>query len=179
VLAYDYDLPSPVAGVAPQGRAGSSLSLGAGTSVKGFDAGVAFARRSDYQPELAQKMASGLPHHIFTTAKGDKAAYEQDGYALFFSLGYDLSEHLNMSGTLGYARVKNGSEGEASLESQRWGVDIGASYRLMNNLYYDAHLGYVTLDGPPEGPAAGSLPSPASASDPGMYHVINQLRMTF
>jgi len=178
-LAVDYDLPRPVANVGAKNGRGSSLDLGAGAKVKGLHAGVGLSSRNGYQPDLDQKMASGLPHHIFSTARGENA-YEQDGYALFFSLGYDLTEHLNMSGTLGYARVKNRTESDAALESQRWGVDIGASYRLLDNLYYDAHLGYVTLDGAPDAPPPASL---SAGSDPAggsnIYHVINQLRMTF
>lgn len=179
-LAVDYDLPRPVASVGPKNSKGSALDLGAGTKMKGLDAGIGLSRRNGYQPDLAQKMAPGLPHHIFATASGENA-YEQDGYALFFSLGYDLTEHLNMSGTLGYARVKGRTESAAALESQRWGVDIGASYRLLNNLYYDAHLGYVTLDGAQVAPASSpaSLSGGSDPADGNIYHVINQLRMTF
>lgn len=181
-LAVDYDLPRAAAGIGQKNRKGSALDLAAGTKVKGLDAGIGYARRNDYQPALDQKAASGLPYHIFATGGKGENVYDQDGYALFFSVGYDLTEDLNMNGTLGYARVKNRTESEASLESQRWGLDIGASYRLLDNLYYDAHLGYVTLDGPPESSAsAASSPTPA-ANDPAggnFYHVINQLRMTF
>lgn len=181
ILAVDYDLPRPMVGAGEKNRKGSALDVSATAKVKGLATGINYARRNEYQPGVDQKMSTGLPYHIFTTGKGEDA-YEQDGYALFFSVGYDVTEKLNMNGTLGYAKVKNRAESDASPESRRWGVDIGASYRLLDNLYYDAHLGYVTLDGPPEAPAPqGNTPLPL-ASDPAggnFYHMINQLRMTF
>lgn len=131
-----------------------------------------------------------LPVYIFSPTVGgaDLDHYSDNSQALFFYLGYDLTSRLNLRGTMGIAGSKNGGDDSHLLENtRRWGVDFAATYQLLDNLVYQAHLGYVSLDhgGTPAAlPRLGgeSLPRSAASLDgepSSLYQIGSHIRMTF
>jgi len=143
--------------------------------------------RLENRLRLGGERVPRLPVYIFSPTVGGSTAfldhYSDDGQALFFYLGYDLTSRLNLRGTMGVAAAKSGDDDLHLLEqTRRWGVDFAATYRLLDNLVYQAHLGYVSLvdhngvtAAPPRlGEATLNGEQPSS-----MYQIGSHIRMTF
>lgn len=171
-----------------------NLSLEAGGRHDDLNAGMLYAYRSSYSPLDSELGFSPYPMYIFTPVSGVDAAYDErshDGHAVFLYLGYNFTQHLNVRGTLGLARTssRSGEENSQRLgeQSRRWGVDLAATYRLLDNLVYEAHLGYVSIEDPSPSVAAaasqsgGSDSVPLSSGSPpaSLYQIGSHIRMTF
>ncbi|MFH7325454.1 hypothetical protein [Desulfurivibrio sp. C05AmB] len=176
---------------------GLSLSLEAGMSHESLNAGLLYAYQSGYAGSSAATIGGSLPYpaYIFAPLGGPDQALEargHEGRAVFLYLGYNLSQQLNLRGTLGVAKTNRGSDEKIpglTEQSRRWGLDIAATYRLLDNLVYEAHLGYVSIDDAP--PGAPPIPQLHGASDgaplsssggqnpDAIYHIGSHIRMTF
>ncbi len=133
-----------------------TLSLGAGVRHDALSAGVAYARQSG-PPAVEGGGSEGsslFPSFLLTPLGGSQEqAFDgrsPDGHAVFLYMGHSLSQRLNLRGTLGLGKLttvtNNKHLGLLEEQSSRWGVDFTASYRLLDNLMYKAHLGYVNID---------------------------------
>lgn len=171
-----------------------ALSLEAGVRHDDLNAGVLYAYRTNYSPlqPMAETGLAAYPMYIFTPSGGSALSLlgeRSENHAVFLYLGYNLSRQLNLRGTLGLARTdiesddKNLRLGE---QSRRWGVDVAATYRLLDNLVYEAHLGYVSIDDAAPGAfnkAAGgdgeAVPHASGNAPASIYHIGSHIRMTF
>ncbi|MDZ7640673.1 MAG: hypothetical protein U5J62_01410 [Desulfurivibrio sp.] len=170
-----------------QGSDGRALSLEAGVSRDDLSAGLLYAYQSGYVPFAGEGQSASYPMYFFTPTDDGASAFDQrssDNHAVFLYLGYNLSQQLNLRGSMGLAQTELGGD-EQSLRlgesSRRWGVDVAATYRLLDNLVYEAHLGYVNID---ETTASqlddNSAVSHAGGSAPSsLYQIGSHIRMTF
>ena len=167
-----------------------ALSVEAGMKRDDFNAGFLYAYRNNYSPLESAPGRASYPEYIFSPTNGglDNALDEipnQDNHAVFLYLGYDLSLQLNLRGTLGLAKTSSRpEEGGSRLgeQSRRWGVDIAATYKLLDNLVYEAHLGYVNIDDAATGQAVGAsdgAPLSSGSAPTSLYHIGSHIRMTF
>ncbi len=169
------------------------LSVEAGIKRDDLNAGILYAYRNNYSPLESVAGGASFPGYIFTPTNGafdnalDQERY-RDNQAIFFYLGYDLSQQLNLRGTLGLAKTSSLRQEEGGLwlgeQSRRWGVDIAATYKLLDNLVYEAHLGYVNID--ENDPTANRLngtsdgaPLSSGSAPTSLYHIGSHIRMTF
>lgn len=171
-----------------------SLSMEAGVKRQDFNAGLLYAYQSGYPTATANAFGGAhYPSYIFAPLAPIEQSLDYrspEGHAVFLYLGYNVSQHLNLRGSLGLAKKSSGfddmSQGLGE-QSRRWGLDFAATYRLLDNLVYQAHLGYVSIDDASTAPAIPSLHGPSdgaplSASGQGadsLYHIGSHIRMTF
>ncbi|MFH7320638.1 hypothetical protein ACHHRT_08495 [Desulfurivibrio sp. D14AmB] len=168
-----------------------NLSLEAGGRHEDLSAGMLYAYRSSLAQHDPEPGVAPYPIYIFTPMGGyDGSLGERshDGHAVFLYLGYNLSQQLNIRGTLGLAKTSTRFGDEGNLrpaeQSRRWGVDLAATYRLLDNLVYEAHLGYVSIEDSVVAAAsqnAGTDAVPLSSSAPpaSLYQIGSHIRMTF
>lgn len=148
--------------------------------------------RVENRLRLGGERVPHAPVYIFSPAASTTSFldhYSEDSQALYFYLGYDLTSRLNLRGTVGIAGPGKGgaSEDEFHLieQTRRWGVDFAASYRLLDNLVYQAHLGYVSLDHNRTAVAPSRLGESLSGAatlegEPSsLYQIGSHIRMTF
>lgn len=180
-----------------------SLTMEAGVQHADLHAGVMYAYQNREVPSPLTGFSNGTfshyPMYIFATggAGGESLVdgRSDDGQAVFFYLGYNLSQQLNVRGALGLAKTSSSGLDDQALQlsetSRRWGVDVAATYRLLDNLVYEAHLGYVNIDDTsPSGAAtaqadrlnsAGNDATPHTSDAPptSQFHIGSHIRMTF
>ncbi|WP_157861464.1 hypothetical protein [Desulfurivibrio alkaliphilus] len=173
-----------------------ALSLEAGVRHHDLNTGVLYAYQSGYPALHRPHGATALPSYIFTPlgplTEQNRDQRGPNGHAVFLYLGYNHSPQLNLRGSVGLAKTGiNSSDSETghllSEQSRRWGIDIAATYKLLDNLVYHAHLGYVSIDETPSTADAptlhtGSDATPQSAGGQGpdsIFHIGSHIRMTF
>lgn len=165
-----------------------SLSLEAGVGRDELSAGLLYAYQNTYSPLTGQSPTASYPMYFFTPTGDGHGAIDGasiDNHAVFLYLGYNLSRQLNLRGTMGLAQTGAGGDDHAlriGESSRRWGVDIGATYRLLDNLVYEAHLGYVSIDEPTSSRLnddSSAVPHASGAAPDSLYQIGSQIRMTF
>lgn len=173
-----------------------SLSLEAGLRRQDLSTGILYAFQSGY-PTIKGPADHGAPYPSYIFAPLNHGSEQSrnlntpEGHAVFLYLGYNHSQQLNLRGTLGLARTGfSGDDDSPSLQEQsrRWGLDFAATYKLLDNLVYEAHLGYVSIDETSAAPEIPTLhtPTDGTAQSAGgeqgadsVYHVGSHIRMTF
>lgn len=103
-------------------------------------------------------------------------------HALSFYADYDLTQQFNIRTTLGFAKIEKRPEADAMPKEKgfRWGVGLDASYKLLDNLVYEAHFGYLDKGDSFDKAAADNDDSQTSLVDsPPVYQLSNHLTMTF
>ncbi|MDF1613951.1 hypothetical protein [Desulfurivibrio dismutans] len=173
-----------------------SLSLEAGLRHQQLNTGMLYAYQSGYPTSRGPISGSpSFPSYIFTplgpVSEQHRDQRGPEGHAVFFYLGYNHTPQLNLRGSVGLAKTAGGISSDdpnhlLNEQSRRWGVDIAATYRLLDNLVYQAHLGYVSID---ESPSAAETPvlhtgsdaTPQSAgqNSDSIFHIGSHIRMTF
>ena len=173
-----------------------TLNLEAGVRKDNLSAGLLYAYQSGYpDPSAASFGTSAYPAYIFAPSLNEASSNADlsgaEGHAVFMYLGYNLSQQLKLRGTFGVARTNGGQEAAnpaLSEQSRRWGLDFAATYKILDNLVYEAHLGYVSLDdgsnipaldGQEHGEAGNSLSAVPGERDDAAYHIGSHIRMTF
>lgn len=169
-----------------------NLSLEAGGRYDDLSAGMLYAYRSSFAQHDPEPGVSPYPMYIFTPIGSYDTGLDErshDGHAVFLYLGYNLSEQLNIRGTLGLAKTSTRFGDEGSLrpveQSRRWGVDLAATYRLLDNLVYEAHLGYVSIEdtavtaASTQNSGTDAAPLSSSSHPASLYQIGSHIRMTF
>lgn len=173
-------------------RTERQVILEAGTQRNALNTGVMYAYRTGHPAFISNKPVLGeqrLPYFIFSPATAGSGAlgdsYATDVQAVLFYVGYDLTDQLTALASFGFAKTNKSDAADTALteKGSRWSIDIAASYKLLDNLVYEAHLGYMNID---ESAAAASSavndsgPSISPLKNPSdIYQITNKIRMTF
>lgn len=124
------------------------------------------------------------PFYLFTLASGayrDKGVLLDQAQAISLYAGYDIGSQLSLRGGLGIAKVDERMTADAlrKEESFRWAVNLDANYKLLDNLVYEAHFGFLDSASLFDDPVGGESLEPSLLPGSPVYHLINQLTMTF
>ncbi len=159
-------LLSPTDGLAKldQDAKGLNLSLGADLQTGNLEAGLVYFHATGDQPEsleddyraYSQDLDSAFaPMYILTgkfpehgkQSAGSSQDFSQSGLeGIVVHAGYDVNNRLRIKGAFGLAKGNKESKQEAAILSEEyygWEVNLGASYKLLDNLLYEAHFGYL------------------------------------
>ncbi len=120
-----------------------------------------------------------LPRSGASLLAGGSAEQPLRTYGVYGDLA--LGDKVGVHWAVGYAAVAGGEQGE----KKAWEYNVGIAYRLLGNLLYEAHFGYLTTQGeeadPP--PALRSLPDGAPADRAAtidqVYLITNKVTMHF
>ena len=176
-------------GVTLRPLAGADLSASVGRLGKRTDVALSVATSSArlgmlylYDANPGSGGEKGMPLLILPRSGASllaNGAEEQPlrTYGLYGDLA--LGDKVGVHWAVGYAALANG---ERDAKKKAWEYNVGIAYRVLGNLLYEAHFGYMTTDGdePPaaEGPADGAAVGQAATIDQ-VYLITNKVTMHF
>ncbi len=131
-----------------------------------------------YEAEPGKAMSDDTPLFILPRNgaallgldSGDEARLHTYGLYGDLSLGDKFGVHW----AVGYAAVVQGDQ----TEKKAWEYNVGIAYRVLSNLMYEAHFGYLTTDDDGE-VAAEQLAAESPAAIEQVYLITNKVTMRF
>lgn len=124
---------------------------------------------------------TGLLNNDIATGYGNNTLMSTAGiHAVVLATDYAVSNQLTLHGAIGYAKA---DEAEIATYTNRddsygWEYNVGAAYKLLDNLTYEAHFGYLDAGDffKTNGGAAGSA---INNDETNVYILTHSLTMTF
>lgn len=121
-----------------------------------------------------------LNNDIFSATANQTAMSTAGAHAIVAAADYAVSPQLTLHGAIGWAKA---DEAEIATYTNRddeygWEYNIGAAYKLLDNLTYEAHFGYLDTGDffKTNGGAAGT---PINNDEENVYLLTHSLTMTF
>lgn len=201
---YPYEIAagllSPTDGLAKldQDAKGLNLSLGADLQTGNLNAGLVYFHAAGDELEslednyraYSQDLDSAFaPMYILTgkfPERGKQSAGSSQGFSqsglegVVVHAGYDVNNRLRIKGAFGLAKGSKESKQDETVLSDEyygWEVNLGASYKLLDNLLYEAHFGYLNTGDYFDGYAIDAGQS--GAYENFIYRLTHKLTMKF
>lgn len=179
-FSYDRKIPDSATGANEQQMKNLGISMGAGKRTNDLTAGLMYVYMTGDE-SIGNDFQSFVILPAPNTAGKDNNSALNEVHALSFYADYDLTQQFNIRTTLGFAKIEKSPEADALPKESgfRWGVGLDASYKLLDNLVYGAHFGYLDKGESFDKAAAGDESQTSLADSPPVYQLSNHLTMTF
>lgn len=162
---------------------GMDFALQAGRKINNLTAGLLYV----YTDIVNESAGSDFrPLYFFTAptmfGSDNSVLFADRGQAFYFYAGYELSRQINISGALGFTKTQGmffaDNNAEVRGEKAGWALKLDASFKLFDNLIYEAHFGYADSSGMIYERAVPEESQATLAADP-VYQLTHHLTMTF
>ncbi|MCP4340939.1 MAG: hypothetical protein GY799_19140 [Desulfobulbaceae bacterium] len=120
----------------------TSYNLGA---IKDLPGNAALSQSSDFNPLLITNTTADVlnSEHQRTVSLDDTAPDSFNLNSIALSAQFDATKNISLQGTFGVTRNLWTPDLMGSVDGSSWEANLGVIYKLLNNLSYELHFGYM------------------------------------
>ncbi len=100
---------------------------------------------TDFKPLMITSTASDIlnSEHIGKVSLGEAITPTSNASGVALSATFDASQKISLQGAFGVTRNLSTSDLRKYVNESSWEANLGVIYKLLNNLSYELHFGYM------------------------------------